>query len=85
MISESSPRFDRITTGITATQRSTITIVREVIVELENKIGKTVPIEDIVRESEEKGIKADKVDEAIEKLKRSGDLFEPRRGFIQRT
>ena len=53
--------------------------------ELENKIGKTVPIEDIVRESEEKGIKADKVDEAIEKLKRSGDLFEPRRGFIQRT
>jgi len=23
--------------------------------------------------------------EAIEKLKRSGDLFEPRRGFIQRT
>ena len=77
--------IDRITTGITATQRSTITIVREVIIELENKIGKTVPIEDIVRESEEKGIKADKVDEAIEKLKRSGDLFEPRRGFIQRT
>ncbi|MCX6707768.1 MAG: minichromosome maintenance protein MCM [Candidatus Woesearchaeota archaeon] len=77
--------IDRITTGITATQRSTISIVRDVIIDLENKIGKTVPVEDIVRGSEEKGIKADRVDEAIEKLKRSGDLFEPRRGFIQRT
>jgi replicative DNA helicase Mcm len=77
--------IDRITTGITASQRSTISMVREVIVDLENKIGKTIPVEDIVRGAEEKGIKADRVDEAIEKLKRSGDLFEPRRGFIQRT
>jgi replicative DNA helicase Mcm len=77
--------IDRITTGITAAQRSTISVIREVIVELENKIGKTIPVDDIVKEAEEKGVKADKVDEAIEKLKRSGDLFEPRRGFIQRT
>ena len=59
--------------------------MREAINELEGKIGKTIPVEDIVKEAEEKGIKTDSVDEAIEKLKRSGDLFEPRRGFIQRT
>ncbi|MBU0535403.1 MAG: minichromosome maintenance protein MCM [Nanoarchaeota archaeon] len=77
--------IDRITTGISASQRSTISVVREAIIALENKIGKTIPVEDIVKEAEEKGIKPDSVDEAIEKLKRSGDLFEPRRGFIQRT
>ena len=32
----------------------------------------------------EKGVDADKVDEIIEKLKRAGDIFEPRRGFIQK-
>ncbi|MBD3313364.1 AAA domain-containing protein, partial [Candidatus Woesearchaeota archaeon] len=77
--------IDRITTGVTASQRSTISVVREAINELEGKIGKTIPVEDIVRDAEEKGIKPESVDEAIEKLKRSGDLFEPRRGFIQRT
>ncbi len=77
--------IDRITTGITASQRGSITVVKEIITEMEGKIGKTIPVEDIVKEAEEKGLKADKVDEAIEKLKRSGDLFEPRRGFIQRT
>ena len=76
--------IDRITTGITATQRSKIAVVKEIISELENKIGKTIPIEDIIRGATEKGIEEEKIEEAIEKLKRSGDLFEPRRGFIQR-
>ncbi|PIN86146.1 AAA family ATPase [Candidatus Woesearchaeota archaeon CG10_big_fil_rev_8_21_14_0_10_44_13] len=76
--------IDRITTGITASQRGNIVVIKELISDLENKIGKTIPIEEVVKSAAEKNINAEKVDEVIERLKRSGDLFEPRRGFIQR-
>ena len=76
--------IDRITTGVTASQRSHISTIKEIINELENKIGKTIPIDDIMEEARLKEISEDKVEEALEKLKRSGDLFEPRRGFISR-
>ncbi|MBS3103079.1 minichromosome maintenance protein MCM [Candidatus Woesearchaeota archaeon] len=76
--------IDRIATGVTATQRSYILIIKEVISELENKLGKTIPIDDVIEEAKLRNISDDKVEEALEKLKRSGDLFEPRRGFISR-
>ena len=76
--------IDRITTGISASARNQISIVKDTIIELESKFGKTVPIEEIVREAQKENLSADKVDEVIEKLKRAGDIFEPRRGFISR-
>lgn len=76
--------IDRITTGIASSERNKIIAVREIIEELENKIGKTVPIDDVIKEAVEQGLKEGDVEDAIEKLKRSGDLFEPKRGFIQR-
>ncbi|MBW2985136.1 minichromosome maintenance protein MCM [Candidatus Woesearchaeota archaeon] len=76
--------IDRISTGVPAAQRSKIAQVKEIIVELENKVGKIIPIEEIVELAKEKKIDGADVDEAIEKLKRGGDLFEPRRGFISR-
>lgn len=76
--------IDRITTGITTSQRSKIFGIKEIIVELENKVGKTIPMEDIVKEAVAKGIDESDVEEAIEKLKRSGDLFEPKNGFLSR-
>ena len=67
------------------TQRTAIEgTVKEIIIELENKLGKTIPIEDISKEAAERGISDADVDEVVEKLKRSGDLFEPRRGFVSR-
>jgi len=77
--------IDRIATGISASQRSNIFVVKEVINELENKLGKTIPIDDIVEEAKLKGINEDKVEEVIEKLKRVGEIFEPRRGFISKV
>ncbi len=76
--------IDRISTGITATERSKIVNIREIIAELESSIGKNIPINDIVRAAADMGMEEDKVEEAIEKLKRSGDIFEPKRGFISR-
>ncbi|MBD3309780.1 AAA domain-containing protein [Candidatus Woesearchaeota archaeon] len=76
--------IDRITTGVTASQRSHIVLIKEMIAEVENKVGKAIPIDDVVKVAEEKGIDASEVEEVIQKLKRVGDLFEPKRGFIQR-
>src|SRR3989338_269920 len=41
--------IDRITTGISATERSKILIIKEIIIELESKVGKTIPIEEVLR------------------------------------
>jgi len=76
--------IDRIATGVTASERSHIIDIREIITELEEKIGKTIPIDDIIAEAANRNIDEDRVEEVIEKLKRSGDIFEPRRGLIQR-
>ena len=76
--------IDRISTGITTTERSKMVGVRELINELEDKVGKTIPLEDVIKEGKERGIDEEKIVETIEKLKRSGDLFEPKRGFISK-
>jgi len=76
--------IDRIATGISASQRSHISVVKEIISNLESKIGKTIPIEDIIEEAKEKGIAEEKVEEVLEKLKRIGEVFEPRRGFLSK-
>ncbi len=76
--------IDRISTGIPASQRDRIYTVKEIIMELENKIGKTIPIDDIIRASLERGIAESDVEEIMERLKRSGDVYEPRSGFFSR-
>lgn len=76
--------IDRITTGISASQRSKIVHIRDIINELENVLGRTIPVSDIVKEATNKGLKEEEVEEAIEKLRRSGDIFEPKRGFISK-
>jgi replicative DNA helicase Mcm len=77
--------IDRITTGITTSERAKIVGVREIIHDLEEKLNnKIIPIEEIIKAAGEKGLTEEKVIESIEKLKRSGDLFEPRKGHISR-
>jgi replicative DNA helicase Mcm len=77
--------IDKISTGITASQRSRIIVVREIINEFEKKGIKTIPIEDIISEAGDKGIKEDQVEDIIEKLKREGEIFEPRRNFLSKV
>ncbi|MBU0472327.1 MAG: AAA family ATPase, partial [Nanoarchaeota archaeon] len=76
--------IDRIATGISASQRSHISIIKEIINELENKVGKTIPIDDVMEEAKNKGIEEEKAEEVLEKLKRVGEVFEPRRGFLSK-
>ncbi|MEK6886638.1 MAG: minichromosome maintenance protein MCM [Nanoarchaeota archaeon] len=77
--------IDRIVTGVTASQRSKLHILKEIISELETQLNvKVIPISEIVKLAKEKGIEDTQTDELIERLKRDGDLFEPRHGYVSR-
>ncbi|MFW6383473.1 MAG: minichromosome maintenance protein MCM [Nanoarchaeota archaeon] len=77
--------IDRITTGITSSERNKIVVAREIINSLEEKTGhKQISVEDIIEAGSEKGLSEEDIEEAIEKLKRTGDLFEPKRGYISK-
>lgn len=77
--------IDRLTSRITATQRSSISIIKEIIGTLEQQLGiKIIPTENIVEAAKEKNVPTEKTEEILEKLRRSGDIFEPKRGFIQK-
>lgn len=77
--------IDRISTGTPASQRNKIMTIKEIISELENKMGKVVPIEEILKEAQAKGLSESEIEDIIQKLIRTGDLFEPRHGFISRV
>jgi replicative DNA helicase Mcm len=77
--------IDRIGSRMTATQRGGISVVKEVIAQLEGELSaKIIPVEAIVEAAQQKNIPSEQVEETLEKLRRSGDIFEPKRGFIQR-
>jgi len=76
--------IDVITTGISSSERSHISQIREIILNLEETIGKVIPLSDIIAEAKEKNLDESRVEEIVERLKRSGDIFEPKRNFIQR-
>jgi len=77
--------IDRLSSRITATQRSSISIMKEIIHALEEQQKeKIISIENIIEAAKEKNISQEKVEDILEKLRRSGDIFEPKKGFIQR-
>lgn len=76
--------IDKLSTGVSASQRSRIIQVKEIVAELEATFQKVIPLENIISSAEAKGITKSDAEEIIQKLKRTGDLFEPKRGFISR-
>ena len=77
--------IDRIGSRITATQRGGISVVKDIIHHLEEEMQiKVIPVENIIEAAQAKNISSENVEEILEKLRRSGDVFEPKRGFIQR-
>ena len=75
--------IDRIATGISTSQRSKVILLRETITRLEERLGKYIPIEELEKELMGKLTK-DEIDDSIQKLISSGDVFTPRKGFVQR-
>jgi len=76
--------IDKISGRFSASQRGKIILVRDTIIDLENRIGKLIPIEELEKELGT-NIKKEELDEALNKLSSSGDIFTPKRGYISRT
>jgi replicative DNA helicase Mcm len=76
--------IDKITTGITSSQRSKIYAVKKIIEELEKEIGNKIPRAEIEKKASDKQIGANELDEILLKLSRSGDIYEPTPGTISR-
>jgi replicative DNA helicase Mcm len=76
--------IDRISTGMTTSQRGKIVRVQALINELTKKIGKRIPIDDLIMEAGEKGIDEEQVNDAIEMLKREGSIYQPQANVIER-
>lgn len=75
--------IDRIATDVTASTRNKILIVKELLAELEDKM-KPVDSKDIFQAAMDKGMTEHEVEEILQKLRRGGDVFEPKPGFYQR-
>ncbi len=76
--------IDRIATEMPATQRNKLIKVKEILIELEKQVGKLIPLEDLIRAAAEQGLEESEVEDAIQKLKRAGDVYEPKNGFLSR-
>jgi replicative DNA helicase Mcm len=74
--------IDKIS-GNPASKRNKIHIVKEILEDLENRLGKLIPMEEIEKTAEGK-ISSGELEEAMDKLVRAGDLFRPRKGYVQR-
>ncbi|MDD3408883.1 MAG: minichromosome maintenance protein MCM [Methanobacteriaceae archaeon] len=70
--------------GMSQTVRSKIGNLNQIIRELEEEVGKLIPLEDIVKKGTALGMDSEEIKEGVEKLKRSGDIYEPKRGFYSR-
>ncbi len=75
--------IDRISGKFSSSQRNKIFTVRDTIISLESRLGKMIPVEEIEKELEGK-LSKEEIETAIEKLNTSGEIFKPRRGYVQR-
>jgi len=74
--------IDRIATGVSTSQRSKVLGVKEALSKLESRLGKLIPIEELKKEMVGK-MDDKEIEDALERLTRMGDVFHPRKGFVQ--
>ena len=75
--------IDRVTTGMPSSKRGKIISLKETLSQLESKLGKLIPYEEIERALEGKMSK-DELEESINQLSKAGDIFKPKKGYIQK-
>lgn len=66
-----------------SSQRSRLQTIKRIIDELASD-GDPAEFEEVIEKAVDEGLDEDKVEEIIDKLKREGELFEPKKGFIQK-
>ena len=75
--------IDRVATGIPSSKRGKILTLKETISKLEAKLGKLIPIEELEKEIGN-SITKDEFEESLDQLSKSGEIFKPKRGYIQK-
>ncbi len=73
--------IDRIGSKYSSSQRGKIFLVRDVISQLEGRLGDLIPIEEIEKELEGK-LDKNEIEDAINKLNIAGDIYVPKRGYV---
>ena len=73
--------IDKIESGITSSKRNKIRIVLDIISDLQSKMNRNVPIEDVKAAAEEQGVMD--IDDVLEKLRNDGTIFSPRPGHVR--
>ena len=76
--------IDKMTTGITSSKRNKILTVREILSMLETKLGKLIPQEELEKAIDGK-LTPLELEEALSQLSKAGDIFKPKKGYIQRV
>ncbi len=76
--------IDILSTGVSASSRNRLKVVQDLITELVASGKKEVDISEIIAHARGKGLSSTEVEESIEILKRHGEIFEPKRGIIQK-
>lgn len=76
--------IDNTTETLSSTIRLQIFVVRDIIIQLESRLGKMIPIEEIEKELEG-NLTKEEIKEAITKLDLSGVIFKSKEGYVSRT
>ncbi|MGV9142096.1 MAG: ATP-binding protein, partial [Promethearchaeota archaeon] len=69
---------------IATSKRGKIRKVKTIIEILENRLGKLIPIDELKDKCGEASIDYNDVDIAIEQLSEAGEIFKPKKGFVQK-
>src|SRR3989339_2066108 len=75
--------IDKMTSGISSSKRGKIILLRGILSQLETRLGKLLPEEEVVKAVEGK-LSDIELEEALSQLAKSGDIFRPRKGYIQK-
>jgi len=76
---------DVVETGTSKTQRDRIKNIKGLISDIEKEFEEGAPIEEVLDRADEIGMDADKAEREIEKLRRKGEVYEPKQDHLRTT
>ncbi|MFH0889983.1 MAG: minichromosome maintenance protein MCM [Candidatus Aenigmatarchaeota archaeon] len=77
--------IDKIESGTSSSQRNKIRIILDAVDSLTKEIGKVIPIEDVISAAENGGMSEADAMEIIDRLKKEGQLMEPKYKHLQKV
>ncbi|MBR9681683.1 MAG: minichromosome maintenance protein MCM [Candidatus Altiarchaeota archaeon] len=76
--------IDKLEGGIAASKRNKMMTMMNIIRDLENQFGKTVPKAKVIESAETQNISIGEVERMIDELRTRGHIIEPKQGYIER-